>query len=148
MRRRLSALSGLGAVAVAAPLLDLYGRNPEVFVANRTSAAQIFLFGLLIAAAVPLVALAVLLVAQAGGSRASRIAYRVMTGILALALGLVVTRKLFADSNVWALLLAVAIAAGLFLAHRRVESVFVYFAVVLPAVFVLFVSASATARLI
>ena len=50
---RLLVISGLSAAAVAAPLLDLYGNSPEVFVANRSTGGQIVLFGLLVALASP-----------------------------------------------------------------------------------------------
>ena len=52
-------ICGLSVAAFAAPLLDIYGRNPEVFVANRTTPGEIVLFGLLIILAVPAVALVI-----------------------------------------------------------------------------------------
>ena len=61
---RLLVISGLSAAAVAAPLLDLYGNSPEVFVANRSTGGQIVLFGLLVALALPLLALALLTIAR------------------------------------------------------------------------------------
>ncbi len=146
--RRVLALSGLGAAALTAPLLDLYGRNPEVFVASRTSPTEILVFALVATLAVPVFALAVLALASRLSPRAGAVAYRVLVAMLAVAAGLVVTRKLFADDNLWAVLVALGIAVGLFAVFRWIEGVLVVFAVALPVALLLFVSTSATARLI
>ena len=41
-------LFGLFGLGIAQPLLDLYGSNPEVFIANRSSTAQIVGFALVV----------------------------------------------------------------------------------------------------
>ena len=63
MWRRLAVIGGLGALAFVAPLLDLYGKNPEVFVANRTNVAEIVAFAVGVALLIPLFAWAVLAIA-------------------------------------------------------------------------------------
>jgi hypothetical protein len=141
-------VSGLGAVAFVAPLLDLYGRNPEVFVANRTSVTQIVSFGLGVALAIPLLAWAVLALAGLGGSRAREIAYQVLVGLLAVAAGLVVSRQTLPDLTWAAIGATLLIAALVFWLVRHYEVVFVVAAVAIPVLLVMFLGTSATARLI
>ena len=40
---------GLFGMGITLPILDFYGQNPEVFVANRSSSAQIVAFALIVA---------------------------------------------------------------------------------------------------
>ena len=40
---------GLFGLGITLPLLDLYGQNPEIFIANRSSSAQIVTFALIVA---------------------------------------------------------------------------------------------------
>lgn len=148
MWRRLTVIGGLSAVAFVAPLLDLYGRNPEVFVANRTSTSEIFIFGIGVALLVPLLSWAILAVARLVGGRAEEIAYRVLVGILALATGMVVTRQILPDNTIGAILLAMAVAAIVFLLVRSIDTVFVVAAVAVPVLLIMFLATSATASLI
>ncbi len=106
LSRRLVVITGLSAVAFVGPLLDLYGKNPEVFVANRTSAVEIFLFAFAVALVIPLISWGVLAIAAAIGGRAPDLAYQVLVGILTVATGFVVSRQVFPDSTVGAVLLA------------------------------------------
>ena len=64
--RRFLVLCCLTAAAVAAPLLDLYGKNPEVFVANRSSKLQIVLFALLVTLVPAIVATLIVMLAECG----------------------------------------------------------------------------------
>ena len=146
--RRLFVVCGLSAVAITAPLLDIYGRNPEVFVANRTSAGEIFLFGLLVALAIPALSLLVLLAAQWIGGRVPDVAYAVITGLLAVATGMVVSRQLAPESTVWAIVVAVGVAAVVSFLVRKIETVFVFAALALPLVLIMFLATSNTSRLI
>lgn len=148
MWRRLAVIGGLSAVAYVAPLLDLYGRNPEVFVANRTSTAEIFVFGIGVALLVPLLSWAILVVARLVSGRAEEIAYRVMVGILSVATGMVVTRQILPDNTIGAILLALAVAGIVFLLVRSIDTVFVIAAVAVPVLLIMFLATSATASLI
>ncbi len=141
-------ICGLSAAAFAAPLLDIYGRNPEVFVANRTSPGEIVLFGLLVTFAVPAVALIILWVADRIGGRAPDIAYKSMVGVLAIAVGLVISRQVLPDSTVFAIAFALGVTVAVVLMVRRFEDVLVWFAIALPLVMIMFVATSASARLI
>jgi len=146
--RRLLVVCGLSAVAVTAPLLDLYGRNPEVFVANRTSASELVLFGLIVALAVPVSAFLVLVAAEWIGGRSPEIAHAMIIGLLSLATGFVISRQVVPDSDVWAVVLALALGAGVWYLVHRIEAVFVWASIALPLVMVMFVATSDSSRLI
>lgn len=148
MWRRLAVISGLSAVAVVAPLLDLYGDNPEVFVANRTSTDQIVIFGLGVALIVPLAAWAILAAAEAVGGKAPLVAYRSLVVGLAVAAGLVVSRQMQPDQTLFAVLIALLAAALIYWAVFNIEVLFVVAAVAVPAALVMFLATSATARLV
>ena len=146
--RRLLVVCGLSAVAVTAPLLDLYGRNPEVFVANRTSAVEMVLFGLIVALAVPAFCFLVLLAAEWIGGRSPQIAYGVIVGLLSLATGFVVSRQVVSESDVWAFVLALTVAAIVWYLVHRIETIFVWASIALPLMLVMFVATSDSSRLI
>jgi hypothetical protein len=139
---------GLGAVAFVGPLLDLYGKNPEVFVANRTNTMEIVGFALIVALVVPLVAITVLAIAQAIGGRAPDIAYNALVGIFALATGFVVSRQVLPDDTVGAVVLSVGVGVGIYWLVRNFEVVFMVAAIAVPVLFFMFLGTSATARLI
>ncbi len=63
LRTRSLVVFGLSSLAVVQPLLDLFGRNPEFFVAGNYSTAQIVWFALLITLVPPLVGIAAIAVA-------------------------------------------------------------------------------------
>lgn len=146
--RRLLVLSGLTAAAFAGPVLDIYGRNPEVFVANRTSPGEVVLFGVIVALVVPAVSFLVMYAADRLGPRASRLTYRILVTILSVALGLVVSRQVFPDQGVLALLVAGAVAVLVVFLVSRFESIVVWFSLALPVVLLMFLTTSASARLI
>lgn len=148
MSRRLAVIGGLSAVAFAAPVLDMYGKNPEVFVANRTGRAEIFLFGVIMALAIPLFSWAVLELARAIGGRAPAMAYRSIVVILAVGSGLVISRQTLPGDTVAAILLALATAAFVYWLVRNVDVLFVIAALAVPVTLVMFLATSATARLI
>lgn len=146
--RRLLVICGLSAVAVTAPLLDLYGRNPEVFVANRTNAAEMVLFGLIAAFAVPALSFLLLLAAEWIGGRSPEIAYAAIVGVLSVATGFVVSRQMIPENDVWALVLALGLAAAVWYLVHRLEAIFVWASIALPLVLVIFVATSDASRLI
>ncbi len=141
-------LAGLSAAAVAAPLLDLYGRNPEVFVANRSSTAQIVGFALLVATVPVLTAAVLLLGARLVGPRTGLWTYRALVVAGGLAVGSVVSRQLAPDNTVVAVSVSVAVAVAVFLLQDRLWGVLRLFSLALPAVIIMFLVFSPTARLI
>ena len=148
MSRRLAVIGGLSAVAFAGPILDIYGKNPEVFVANRTSRAEILLFAVIVALFIPVVSWAVLAAARAIGSRAPVFAYRSIVVLLAVGSGLVISRQTFPDDTFAAILLALVAAAFAYWLVRNVDVLFVIAALAVPVTLVMFLATSATARLI
>jgi hypothetical protein len=148
MWRRLAVLTGLGAVAVVAPLLDIYGKNPEVFVANRSDTIEIVAFGLIIALLIPVLAWGALAVAGAVDGRAPDVTFAVLVGLMALLAGFVVSRQVLPASTWPALLLALGVAVFLYWLARNIDLVFMFAALAVPVVLVMFLSTSASARLI
>lgn len=146
--RRFLVICGLSAAAVAAPLLDIYGRNPEVFVANRTSPSGIVLFGLIVAFAVPLFSITVMWLARRLGERFTDLAYAAIVSVLSLAVGFVISRQVFPDDTWPAIVAAIVVTLVVGLVYRWFRTALVYFAAALPIVLVVFVATSASARLI
>ncbi|MEA1902002.1 MAG: sulfatase-like hydrolase/transferase [Actinomycetota bacterium] len=146
--QRLLVVSGLAAAAFVAPVLDIYGRNPEVFVANRTSPLEIVLFGLIVTLIIPFVSLVVLYIEDRIGGRAPTIAYTTLVVVLAVGTGLVVSRQVFTDSSWAALALTAAVAVLVVYLVKRFEPILVWFAIALPLVFVMFIVTSGSAGLI
>lgn len=145
---RLFVVSGLSVAAFSAPLLDIFGRNPEVFVANRTSPFEILAFGLIVVLMIPALAFVVLSLSKLLGQKAFDIAYGVMVAMLGLTAGLVISRQVFPDATIAAVTLAMGVAVLVVAVHRRVESVLVWFSLALPAVLLLFLFASPSGRLV
>ena len=81
--RRAAVVFGLTSVAVAQPLLDLFGRNPQFFIAGNYSDGQIVIFALLITFVPPVVATAVIAAASAIDRRLGRAVFGITVGVLA-----------------------------------------------------------------
>ena len=145
---RLLVVAALSAAAIAAPLLDLYGQNPEVFVANRTSTGQIVLFAFLIAFVPPLTGGVLLAIAERVGGRTANVVYRIFVAVGGLAIGLVVSRQVLPTNNAGAIALTLAIAVALIILFKRIEAVLVLFSFALLAVLIVFLVLSPTAGLI
>lgn len=143
-------LVGLAAAGVAQPVLDLYGRNPEVFVANRSTAGQIVVFGLLVVLGVPAVWFVLLAVAENVDRRVGDVVYLALVTVLAVAAGLVISRQVLPDNTALALGLASVITGAVVAFHRQnwVESGFQYFSLLGPVALVSFLAISPTSRLI
>ena len=141
-------VSGLSVTAFAAPLLDVYGRNPEAFVANRTSPIQIVLFACLATFGVPILCLGILAAADLIGPRTSQVTYLVLVIALAAGTGLVVSRQAAPDTTWVALLLALAVLVAVLVIHRYFADEMRYFSLAAPLVLALFLITSATADLV
>ena len=148
LRRRFLVVAGILGAAVAVPLLDLYGRNPEVFVANRSSRWQIALLGVVVTAALPAAALLILAAADTAGDKIGTITYHLIVGASAIALGLVVARQIAPDHDWAAVAAAAAVAGATVWLHRRVGDLLRYAAWIGPAALLIFLVASPSARLL
>jgi hypothetical protein len=146
--RRSLVVFGLMTAGIAAPVLDLYGRNPAVFVANRSTPAQIVIFGLLVTFLPPLLAVLILLVMEKIGGRAADVAYLTLVGIAATATGMAISRQVVPASTVWALVLGLGFAVLVVLVCRRIEQGLAIFSLLGPAVLVMFFLISPTSRLL
>ena len=97
LRTRSLVVLGLSSLAVAQPLLDLFGRNPEFFVAGNYSTAQIIWFALLITLLPPLVGIAAITVATLIDRRAGTVVYGIVVAVLGAAFVLAVLRTIGVD---------------------------------------------------
>ena len=151
VRTRAFVILGLSGLAVAQPLLDLFGRNPEFFIAGRYDTVQIVWFALIVAFVPPLVGIAVVAGASLLGRPVGNVAYVAVVGLLATALALGVFRWLGIDRAVAVILLSLAAGAGLTVLVVRTRGGRL-FASVLAAANVLFVASfllfSPTAELV
>ena len=91
---------GLTGLALTQPLLDLFGRNPEFFVAGRYNAGQIVWFALVVACVPPLVGIAVVAGATLVGRPVGMAVYAAVVALLATTLALSVLRWLGVDRAV------------------------------------------------
>lgn len=106
-------LFGLAGLAIVQPLLDLFGNNPEFFVAGAYRGSQIVWFALLIALVPPLVATAIVAAVMAIDRRAGTIAFVAIAGLLAAGFALAVLRTIGVDALVPVIVLALAAAAAI-----------------------------------
>ena len=144
----LLALSGL---AVAQPLLDLFGKNPEFFVAAEASRGQIVAFALVVVFAVPAVALLLELVAHAVGPRVGAVVHAVLVFVLATAFGATVARQFDFSSNLPVVGVSLAIGAVIALGEQRSRAVrlgLAYLALAPLLFLALFLVTSGTSRLL
>jgi hypothetical protein len=146
-----AALMGVAGLAITQPVLDLFGRNPEFFVAGRYGARQIVVFGVL-------VALVPALVAIVGSTAASlahpRLGVVVHAGALAgfvFLFGLVLLDSLGVDAAWIAFLVAAALAGAVVWLERTrkpMRTLLSYLAVGNMAFLLMFLFASPTAEIV
>jgi hypothetical protein len=151
VRSRALVILGLSALAVTQPLLDLFGHNPEFFVAGRYSAEQIVWFALIVAFVPPLVGIIVVAVASLLGRPVGTVAYDATVALLATAMALATLRWLGVDRAV--VMLALSLIAGaaltLFVVKTRGGTLLASYLAVANLVFVAtFLFFSPTAQLV
>ena len=142
---------GLSGLAVTQPLLDLFGRNPEFFVAGRYNAEQIVWFALIVAFVPPLIGIAVVTVASLLGRPVGTVVYDAVVALLATTLALAVLRWLGVDHEVVMLALSLVVGAALtlFVLKTRGGTLLASYLAVVNLVFVvLFLLFSPTAELV
>ncbi len=146
--RRILVVAGLSAAAFAAPILDLFGRNPEVFVANRASAVQIVAFAVVVCLSLPLAAAGLMALAGAVGERSSKWVYITIVTALGFMVGLVVSRQAFPNSTLGSIGVALLVTALVLALHMWMRGLLVLFSLALPIVLALFLTTSGAARLV
>jgi hypothetical protein len=151
VRSRSLVILGLSGLAVTQPLLDLFGRNPEFFVAGRYNSGQIVWFALVVALVPALVGIGVVAVATLLGRPVGMVVYAAVVALLATALALAVLRWLGVDHAV--VMLALSLVAGaaltLFVVKTRGGTLLASYLAVVNLVFVgSFLFFSPTAELV
>ena len=112
MRTRALIILGLSGLAVAQPLLDLFGQNPEFFVAGNYSRAQIVWFALLITLVPPLVGIGATMLAMLVSDTFGTIVFVTVVAALATVFGLALLRTLGLDQIILVAVLALLVGAG------------------------------------
>lgn len=118
---RLLTLWGLLGIGLIQPILDLYGNNPEVFIAGRAGAGRILFFVAVVTFGPLLVCAVILLVAaRLGGNAGALFAYRVLLFVTGFVAATAVVLQVLPDSNL-ATPIALLITAGLVWAEATVD---------------------------
>jgi hypothetical protein len=149
--RRAAVVLGLSGLAVAQPLLDLFGRNPQFFVAGNYSDAQIVLFALAITLVPPAIAVGAIAVATVIDRRAGTVVFAVAVAVLGAAFALAVLRNVGVDRDVlvWVLAVAAAFGVAFLVVRTRPGRLFTSYLAVANVLFLgVFVFASPTSALI
>jgi hypothetical protein len=120
----------LWTLAVAQPLFDLLGRNPEFFATRGSPPGDIVAFALLVTFAVPLVVIGVEWLAGLAGEAVAWAVHLVSVGILVGAIGLQVISL---AGTVPALALALALGAAAAAAYVRLPPARTFLTVLAPA---------------
>ncbi len=149
--RFLLELLGLGGLAVAQPLLDLFGRSVDEFIFVGAEAADVVAFALIVAFAAPVALWAVAWPTRLVGPRARLTVHRAELLVLLMLLPLVWFDRLDLLGDSARLAAAAAIAVGLLVLEMRYEPVrrWARYLAVLPAALALwFVLLAPTAALV
>ena len=148
---RATAILGVAALAVTQPLLDLFGRNPEFFVAGNYSRGQIVWFSLLVTMVPALVGIGAVAAATAIDRRAGTVAFGVVIAVFGATFVLAVLRNVGVDPAVLVVPLGLVGGAALAFAVLRSRGgrlLASYLAVANLAFLGLFLFGSRTAELV
>ncbi len=151
LRTRSLVVLGLSSLAVAQPLLDLFGRNPEFFVAGNYSTGQIVWFALIITLLPPLIGIAAIAIATLINRRAGTIVYGIVVAVLGAAFVLALLRTIGVDPVVLVVVVALAGGAAAVVLALRTHAgrlLLSYLAVANVAFVAMFLFASPTSKLI
>ena len=126
----------LSAFALAQPLLDILGHNPEFFTVRRSTSVQIVLFALALILVPPAVLLAVELLVGIASRAASEIVHLVFIAALVAVIGLHAFANRTTLSGVGVLVLAAAVGALGAVLYSRIPAVGSFLTVLAPAPFI------------
>ena len=113
----------LWGLAVAQPVLDLFGKNPEFFVANSLSKYEVALFGVVIALLLPAAIVAVEVVAYAIHPRVGLAVHVLVVFGLGALFGSYLARQLGVTSDLLGVVLAAAAGGAILYGERKVNGV-------------------------
>lgn len=142
-------LFAMSGVAIALPLLDIFGRSLHQFVFRGAEGSDIVLFGLAVTVVPPLLLWLVEAIVGLVSPSLRRVLHLVLLGALTWALAVQLLRPVAADAVLFAASVVVAVAAVV--AYRRFAAARMWlgFLAIAPVVFlVLFLVASPTAQLL
>jgi hypothetical protein len=129
-------LTVLSCFALAEPLLDILGRNPEFFSVRRSTSAQIVLFALFIVFVPPAVLLAAELLVRVFSRRAADLLHVFFVAALVAVIVLHALTNRVSMSGVSALVLAAAVGVLGALLYRRSAPVGSFLTVLVPVPFI------------
>jgi hypothetical protein len=144
-------LAVLSGFALAQPLLDILGRNPEFFAIRRSTSAQIVLFALFIVFVPPVVLLLVELAVALASRTAAQVLHLVfVAGLVAVLLLHALTQDtLLSGAGALVCAAAVGVAGALLYARAGVVRSFLTVLVPAPLIFLaLFISTSGISKLV
>ena len=113
----------LWGLAIAQPVLDLFGKNPEFFVANSLSKYEVALFGGVVALALPAAIVAVEVVAYAIHPRVGQAVHVVVVFGLGAFFGAYLARQLGVTSDVVSVATSLAAGGAILYGERKVNGV-------------------------
>ncbi len=106
---------GLFGLGITLPILDLYGKNPEIFIANRSDATQVLTFALIIAFGPTVIFGAAWLISRMTNSRTGNIVEMLGISVAGFFVASSLLRYILATSNTsLAIAIIAAIALGYF----------------------------------
>jgi hypothetical protein len=130
-------LAVLSAFAIAQPLFDLLGRNPEFFAARGSSGFDIISFSVLLVVVPPLVLIAIELLLGLIGDPLRVAAHALFVAVLMALIAVQFLKDALDASDIVLILLALAIGAGFVFLLARFEPVQLFLKVLTPAPVVL-----------
>ena len=116
------ALIGLAGLAITQPVLDLFGRNPEFFVAGSYAPSQIIAFGVLVAAVPAAIAIVAVVVASLVHRRVGFVVRLLLASAFAVTFGLVLARTFGVDATLPAFAIAAAVAGVIVVLEHRTRA--------------------------
>lgn len=142
-------LTALAGLAFAQPLLDVFGKSPDVFIASSLSATSILVFAVGLVLIPPLILWMVTALFAIGGKALEAQAHRVAMCLLVGAFVAQAVAATFVTPATVALALAAAVGFGFLVARFSATRLWVRFLAIAPAGFlVLFIFASGATPLI
>ena len=125
-------LTVLTTFALAQPLFDILGQNPEFFAVRGSSAAEIVVFALAVVFALPVVLVAIETLVGLASPGVARGLHLVFVGVLTAAIALHVSTNRQALTGLAALLLAGALGAAAAILYSRARAVRTFLTVLVP----------------
>ncbi|HYP48373.1 MAG TPA: sulfatase-like hydrolase/transferase [Thermoleophilaceae bacterium] len=126
-------LAVLWTFAVAQPLFDLLGDNPEFFAARGSSGGDIISFALLLVLVPPLVLLAIELLASLASREAGRAVHLLFIALLVALIAVQALKKAIDASDVVLMVASLLIGAGVAALYARTQGARSFMSVLSPA---------------